>query len=125
MKNIIGIDYGERFIGLAIKKKSLNTPYPLKILDSKEVDILVEIKKVLDGNEIEEIVIGYPIGLNNHETRMTKVVDKFITNDLSKISELPVIKVDERMTSKLINDDPERYDDLSALEILNSYLIND
>ena len=125
MKNIIGIDYGERFIGLAIKKKSLNTPYPLKILDSKEVDILVEIKKVLDGNEIEEIVIGYPIGLNNHETRMTKVVDKFITKGLSKISELPVIKVDERMTSKLINDDTERHDDLSALEILNSYLIND
>ena len=39
MKNIIGIDYGERFIGLAIKKKSLNTPYPLKILDSKDLNI--------------------------------------------------------------------------------------
>ena len=125
MKNIIGIDYGERFIGLAIKKKLLNTPYPLKILDSKEVDILVEIEKVLHDNEIEEIVIGYPIGLNNHETRMTKVVDKFITEDLSKICELPVIKVDERMTSKLINDNNERSDDLAALEILNSYLIND
>ena len=125
MKNIIGIDYGERFIGLAIKKKLLNTPYPLKILDSKEVDILVEIEKVLHDNEIEEIVIGYPIGLNNHETRMTKVVDKFITKDLSKICELPVIKVDERMTSKLIYDNNERSDDLAALEILNSYLIND
>ena len=125
MKNIIGIDYGERFIGLAIKKKLLNTPYPLKILDSKEVDILFEIEKVLHDNEIEEIVIGYPIGLNNHETRMTKVVDKFITKDLSKICELPVIKVDERMTSKLINDTTERSDDLAALEILNSYLIND
>ena len=118
-------DYGERFIGLAIKKKLLNTPYPLKILDSKEVDILVEIEKVLHDNEIEEIVIGYPIGLNNHETRMSKVVDKFITKDLSKICELPVIKVDERMTSKLINDNNERSDDLAALEILNSYLIND
>ena len=125
MKNIIGIDYGERFIGLAIKKKLLNTPYPLKILDSKEVDILVEIEKVLHANEIEEIVIGYPIGLNNHETRMTKVVDKFISNDLSKISVLPVITVDERMTSKLINDNTERTDDLAAVEILNSYLIND
>ena len=125
MKNIIGIDYGERFIGLAIKKKLLNTPYPLKILDSKEVDILVEIEKVLHDNEIEEIVIGYPIGLNNHETRMTKVVDKFITKDLSKICELPFIKVDERMTSKLINDNNERTDDLAAVEILNSYLIND
>ena len=125
MKNIIGIDYGERFIGLAIKKKLLNTPYPLKILDSKEVDILVEIEKVLHDNEIEEIVIGYPIGLNNHETRMTNVVDKFISKDLSKICELPVITVDERMTSKLINDNTERSDDLAALEILNSYLIND
>ena len=125
MKNIIGIDYGERFVGLAIKKKLLNTPYPLKILDSKEVDILVEIEKVLHDNEIEEIVIGYPIGLNNHETRMTKVVDKFISNDLNKICELPVITVDERMTSKLINDNTERTDDLAAVEILNSYLIND
>ncbi len=125
MKNIIGIDYGERFIGLAIKKKLLNTPYPLKILDSKEVDILVEIEKVLHDNEIEEIVIGYPIGLNNHETRMTKVVDKFISNDLSKICELPVVTVDERMTSKLINHNTERTDDLAAVEILNSYLIND
>tara|TARA_B100000475_G_C14787446_1_gene226133 strand:- start:57 stop:434 length:378 start_codon:yes stop_codon:yes gene_type:complete len=125
VKNIIGIDYGERFIGLAIKKKLLNTPYPLKILDSKEVDILVEIEKVLHDNEIEEIVIGYPIGLNNHETRMTKVVDKFISNDLSKICELPVVTVDERMTSKLINHNTERTDDLAAVEILNSYLIND
>ena len=115
----------DSFIGLAIKKKLLNTPYPLKILDSKEVDILVEIEKVLHANEIEEIVIGYPIGLNNHETRMTKVVDKFITKDLNKICELPVIKVDERMTSKLINDNNKRSDDLAALEILNSYLIND
>ena len=71
MKNIIGIDYGERFIGLAIKKKSLNTPYPLKILDSKKADILDEIKKILDENEIEEIVIGYPIGLNSHPSFMT------------------------------------------------------
>ena len=85
----------------------------------------VEIEKVLHDNEIEEIVIGYPIGLNNHETRMTKVVDKFISNDLSKICELPVVTVDERMTSKLINDNTERTDDLAAVEILNSYLIND
>ena len=62
MKNIIGIDYGERYIGLAIKKKNLNTPYPSKILDNKKVDILIEIKKLLDDNMIEEIVIGYPIG---------------------------------------------------------------
>ena len=125
MKNIIAIDYGERFIGLAIKKKSLNTPYPLKVLDSKDINILSEIKKILIDNNIEEIVVGYPIGLNNHETRMTKVVDEFISKSLSKISDLPVFTTDERMTSKIINDKKQRTDDLAAVEILNSYLLND
>ncbi len=125
MKNIIAIDYGERFIGLAIKKKSLNTPYPLKVLDSKDINILSEIKKILVDNNIEEIVVGYPIGLNNHETRMTKVVDEFISKSLSKISDLPVFTTDERMTSKIINDKKQRTDDLAAVEILNSYLLND
>ncbi|MFL2696093.1 MAG: RuvX/YqgF family protein [Candidatus Actinomarina sp.] len=125
MKNIIGIDYGERFIGLAIKKKSLNTPYPLKVLDSKDINILSEIKKILEDNNIEEIVVGYPIGLNNHETRMTKVVDEFISKSLSKISDLPVFTTDERMTSKIIKDKKQRTDDLAAVEILNSYLLND
>jgi|TARA_Y100000748_G_scaffold274831_1_gene250169 putative Holliday junction resolvase len=125
VKNIIAIDYGERFIGLAIKKKSLNTPYPLKVLDSKDINILSEIKKILEDNNIEEIVVGYPIGLNNHETRMTKVVDEFISKSLSKISDLPVFTTDERMTSKIINDKKQRTDDLAAVEILNSYLLND
>ena len=125
MKNIIAIDYGERVIGLAIKKKSLNTPYPLKVLDSKDINILSEIKKILVDNNIEEIVVGYPIGLNNHETRMTKVVDEFISKSLSKISDLPVFTTDERMTSKIINDKKQRTDDLAAVEILNSYLLND
>ena len=125
MKNIIAIDYGERFIGLAIKKKSLNTPYPLKVLDSKDINILSEIKKILEDNNIEEIVVGYPIGLNNHETRMTKVVDEFISKSLSKISDLPVFTTDERMTLKIINDKKQRTDDLAAVEILNSYLLND
>ena len=52
-----------------------------------------------------------PIGLNNHETRMTKVVDEFISKSLSKISDLPVFTTDERMTSKIINDKKQPTDD--------------
>jgi RNase H-fold protein (predicted Holliday junction resolvase) len=56
---------------------------------------------------------------------MTKVVDEFISKSLSKISDLPVFTTDERMTSKIINDKKQRTDDLAAVEILNSYLLND
>ena len=125
MKNIIAIDYGERYVGLALKKQSINSAYAYKVLDSKILDVLHEIKQVLIDHKIDEIVIGYPIGLNSHQTRMSTVVDEFIENDLKSITTIPIHKVDERMTSKLTNDNSIRNDDLAALEILNSHLKND
>ena len=122
MKNIIAIDYGERYIGLALKKNTITSPYAYKVLDSNSIDILDEIKQTLLEHKIDEIVIGYPIGLNAHETRMSNVVDEFIENDLRSIANIPIHKIDERMTSKLTNDNSVRNDDLAALEILNSYL---
>ena len=122
MKNIIAIDYGERYIGLALKKNTTTSPYAYKVLDSNSIDILDEIKQTLLEHKIDEIVIGYPIGLNAHETRMSNVVDEFIENDLKSIANIPIHKIDERMTSKLTNDNSVRNDDLAALEILNSYL---
>ena len=125
MKNIIAIDYGERYVGLALKKQSINTAYAYKVLDSKSLDVLDEIKQALINHEIDEIVIGYPIGLNSNQTRMSNVVNEFIENDLKSITTVPIHKVDERMTSKLTNDNSTRNDDLAALEILNSHLKND
>ena len=125
MKNIIAIDYGERYIGLALKKNTITSPYAYKVLDSNSIDILDEIKQTLLEHKIDEIVIGYPIGLNAHETRMSNVVDEFIENDLKSIANIPIHKIDERMTSKLTNDISVRNDDLAALEILNSHLKND
>ena len=125
MKNIIAIDYGERYVGLALKKQSINSAYAYKVLDSKTLDVLHEIKQVLIDHKIDEIVIGYPIGLNAHQTRMSNAVDEFIENDLKSITTVPIQKVDERMTSKLTNDNSIRNDDLAALEILNSHLKND
>ena len=122
MKNIIAIDYGERYIGLALIKNSITSPYAYKVLDSKSIDVVDEIKKTLLEHKIDEIVIGYPIGLNAHKTRMSNVVDEFIENDLKSIANIPIHKIDERMTSKLTNDNSVRNDDLAALEILNSYL---
>ena len=125
MKNIIAIDYGERYVGLALKKQSINSAYAYKVLDSKSLDVLDEIKQSLIDHEIDEIVIGYPIGLNAHQTRMSNAVDEFIENDLKSITTVPIHKIDERMTSKLTNDNSIRNDDLAALEILNSHLKND
>ncbi len=121
MNNILAIDYGERFIGLAIRTIKTSIPIPLKIIDSKKDSISKVIQETISEYDINQIVIGYPIGLNNSENRMTNLVNLFI-QDISNFN-IPIYKIDERLSSKLFNDgSKDRIDDLSALEILESYI---
>ena len=121
MNNILAIDFGERFIGLAIRTIKTSIPIPLKIIDSKKDSITKGIQETISEYDINQIVIGYPIGLNNSENRMTDLVNLFI-QDISNFN-IPIYKIDERLSSKLFNDgSKDRIDDLSALEILESYI---
>ena len=121
MNNLLAIDYGERFIGLAIRTRKTSIPIPLKIIDSKKDSISKGIQETISEYDINQIVIGYPIGLNNSENRMTNLVNLFI-QDISNFN-IPIYKIDERLSSKLFNDgSKDRIDDLSALEILESYI---
>ena len=125
MNNLLGIDYGERYIGIAIKHKEVNIPYGHKIIDTKNNDINKELEVIIKNKQINKIVIGYPIGLNTNKTRMSNTVDEFIENILQKYN-IPIEKIDERMTSKLINSNKDnRVDDLSAVQILETYIKND
>ena len=121
MNNILSIDYGERYLGVAVRTEKTSIPIPVNVLDSKKNNILNDIKKYIDRYKISMIVICYPIGLNNSENRMTNLVNNFI-NDLN-ILNVEVHKIDERLSSKLFkNSSSDRIDDLSALEILESYI---
>ena len=125
MNNLLGIDYGERYIGIAIKHEEVNIPYGHKIIDTKNKDINKELEVIIKNKKINKIVIGYPIGLNTNKTRMSNTVDEFIENILQKYN-IPIQKIDERMTSKLINSSKNtRVDDLSAVQILETYIKND
>ena len=125
MNNLLGIDYGERYIGIAIKHEEVNIPYGHKIIDTKNNDINKELEVIIKNKKINKIVIGYPIGLSTNKTRMSNTVDEFIENILQKYN-IPIEKIDERMTSKLINSSKNtRVDDLSAVQILETYIKND
>ena len=121
MNNLLAIDYGERFIGIAIRTLKTTIPIPLKVIDSKKETIYKSIQQIIKEYDINEIIIGYPIGLTNSENRMTKLVNIFI-EEIDKFN-IPIYKIDERLSSKLFSDGSnERIDDLSALEILESYI---
>ncbi len=121
MNNILSIDYGERYLGLAVRTVKTTIPIPLSVIDVKKANKLKVITDYVEKYNINLIVIGYPIGLNNSENRMTNLVNSF-TNDLT-ILNLQIHKIDERLSSKIFNNnDSDRIDDLSALEILESYI---
>ena len=121
MNNILAIDYGERFLGLAIRTAKTTIPIPLKVIDSKKDILKKSLIDCINEYSINEIVIGYPIGLNNSENRMTNLVNEFI-EDINEFN-IPIFKIDERLSSKLFkSNSKDRIDDLSALEILESYI---
>ena len=121
MNNILSIDFGERYLGIAVRTEKTRIPIPINVVDSKNDKPISVVKNYVNEYQIQIIVVGYPIGLNNSENRMTNLVDQFI-NELDTLN-LEVHKIDERLSSKLFeNNKSDRIDDLSALEILESYL---
>ena len=123
--NVLGIDFGERYIGCAISTTKTKLPFALKVIDTKLSNIVESLTSIIDSYEVTKIVIGYPIGLNNNETRMSNLVDNFINEILAPNFGLDVIKVDERMTSTIITKSKkDRIDDISAIQILETYLNN-
>jgi len=121
LNNILAIDFGERYLGIAVRTVKTTIPIPLTVVDAKIDEHLSFVKKYVKEYQIQSIVIGYPIGLNNSENRMTDLVNEFI-NELDTLN-LEVHTIDERLSSKLFNNNKsDRIDDLSALEILESYL---
>ena len=121
MNNILSIDYGERYLGLAVRTVKTTIPIPLSVIDVKKANKLNVITDYVEKYNVNLIVIGYPIGLNNSENRMTNLVNSFI-DELATLN-IQIHKIDERLSSKIFNNnDSDRIDDLSALEILESYI---
>ena len=65
---LIGIDPGGKRIGIAIsdENKIVATPYTTLVRENY-ADLLTKIKKIIDENQIEGIVIGNPINMDGSE----------------------------------------------------------
>ena len=111
-------------MGFAVRTVKTQIPIPIEVVDIKKDNITIKISTYVDSYVIDKFIIGYPIGMNLSENRMTNNVDSFIEKELKKYN-LPITKIDERFTSELIkNSKKDRVDDLSALEILETYIKN-
>ena len=98
MARALGIDFGEKRVGLALSDRSNLIASPYKTLQyiSKN-DLISEIKKIVIDKEIEVFVIGLPLNMKGEDSDQTKKVRRF--KNLLSILELPIIYEDERFSS--------------------------
>ena len=98
MGQILGIDYGERRIGLALSDHTKSIAFPFKVIRNENLDFILEfLKKLCIEKDIESFVIGLPLALNGKNTLQTKKVRQFSRN--IRILGLPVFLQDERLSS--------------------------
>lgn len=123
----LGIDYGTKRIGVAWTDPSGSIPLPLDTHENHGVVEFIDYVRDLQKEEVlETIVVGRPLNMQGKATEFTSEVDDFVSH-LQKALSIPVVTVDERLTSKsalAIHDASakEKRDVRAAQLILETYL---
>lgn len=134
--SILAIDYGTKVIGTAKYTVGVD-PYPLmlqKIIVKSENETINELKKIIEDESIDIIVIGIPYFVDGKESEQTKT-NKIFADKLKKtFSTLKFFEQDETLTTKeaeerMINSpqfnfkiDRTKIDCMSAVVILEDFL---
>ncbi len=119
---ILGIDYGEKRIGLAISDESFTLARELTILSPKE--FWGQIHQLVQENQVSTIVIGWPLNMDGEMTQKTEEVERFKIKVESETG-LPVEVIDERLSSQMaehISGGKKDLDSLAAQILLQNYL---
>ena len=97
---LIGIDPGKKRIGIAIsdENKIIATPYTT-IIKNNFSDLLVEINKIINENNIKGVVVGNPINLDGSSSNSSQSAKDLAIN-LSKNITIPIAMWDERLSSR-------------------------
>jgi putative Holliday junction resolvase len=119
---VLGIDYGEKRIGLALSDESRTLARELTVVSPKE--FWDQIPAIIDKNQISQIVLGWPLNMDGGETRKTQEVQSFKLK-VERMAGIKVETIDERLTSQMAEKLPggeQNADSLAAQIILQNYL---
>ena len=132
---ILGIDYGDSRVGIAITDALGITAQGLETIHHKGNDkiVLRRLDEIMQQYEIDTIVVGKPLNMNGTATERVEVTNKFIHKLKCKYNKLKIDTMDERLTTveahRTMNDlniNPRKkknlVDTISAVYILEMYM---
>ena len=106
----LAIDFGLKYLGLAISDQTNLIAIPFKTLSEKQ--LLNEIIEIFESNNIYGIIIGKPYNLDGSTSKMIENVNVFIQK-LLNIKDTPIYLIDERLSSKQY----KKHDKISKMNI--------
>lgn len=119
----LGIDYGDKRIGIALSDEQGILAFPLATVENGK-NAVNQIKKICSEQEAERIIIGLPLSFAMKETEQTEKVRLF-AGKLSKEINLPIEFENEILTSKMAGKERvnrQKIDESSAALILQSWI---
>ena len=133
---VLGLDFGERRIGLALSDPTGTIASPLETLQRRasKRPPLTRLAQVAQAHAVERLVVGLPLDRQGNETPWCREV-RTVGDSLARRLGLPVSYVDERLTSvraekavrslglrKAQREDKGRVDAAAAALILQAWL---
>ncbi|MFQ6606413.1 MAG: Holliday junction resolvase RuvX [Fidelibacterota bacterium] len=98
MGRVLGVDYGDRRIGLALSDPLHWFASPFRTLRNEGAEKVVNmLKTIIEEQDVEQVVVGIPKGMQDQETPQTRKVLAFVT--YLKQQGIPVLLEDERLSS--------------------------
>ena len=132
---ILGIDYGEARVGIAITDALNITAQGLKTIQRNNSDknVLKELDKILEEYEVDTFVVGMPFNMNGTISERAKITEQFIHKLKCKYNKIKIETVDERLTTVEahrtmnfldVNKNKKKniVDTISAVYILETYI---
>lgn len=132
---ILGIDYGDARVGIAITDELNITAQGLETIQRNHSDkiVLRRLDEILETYEVDTIVVGLPLNMDGTMSERTEITKKFVHKLKCKYNKIRIEVVDERLTTVSahktmnfldVNKHKKRdiVDTISAVYILETYL---
>ena len=132
---ILGIDYGDARVGIAITDELNITAQGLETIQRNHSDkiVLRRLDEILETYEVDTIVVGLPLNMDGTMSERAEITQKFVHKLKCKYNKIKIEVIDERLTTvsahKTMNfldvnkhKKKDIVDTISAVYILETYL---
>lgn len=132
---ILGIDYGDARVGIAITDELNITVQGLETIQRNQSDkvVLKRLDEILETYKVDTIVVGLPLNMDGTMSERGEITQKFVHKLKCKYNKIKIEVIDERLTTVAahktmnfldVNKHKKRniVDTISAVYILETYL---